>query len=461
MTHFDLYQLLNLEGLFIAYFIVTNMVYLWLGLLSITYMRKYTRERDISEIPPFYSAFTPPVSIIVPAHNEEDTIIASVRALSQLIYPDFEIIVVNDGSTDNTLDVLIQEFSLIPMPDPYNDLLKTQKVNIVYSSLGHYNLRVIDKVNGGKADALNAGLNLCDNELVCCVDADSFLQADSLIRLVQPFIENPDTIACGGSIRVINGCKTGGSALSEVDLPKNPLALLQVVEYLRAFLFGRMGWSPLNALLIISGAFSIFKREAVMAVGGYKTDTVGEDMELVVRLHAHYRLAGIPYSITFIPDPLCWTQVPEDLGTLRNQRTRWQRGLGESLWEHRNLLFHPKMGLVGWVALPFIIELGGYLFITFGFLFDLISRQTFYVFLLVSLGMGFLLSMNALLLEEMSFHLYTRISHMLKLLLAILFENLGYRQLTLVWRTIGFFQWLTRRGNWGQMKRVAMPASPD
>jgi cellulose synthase/poly-beta-1,6-N-acetylglucosamine synthase-like glycosyltransferase len=455
--------LLAVQWFFLLYFILLNGTYLFLNVLSVIYIRKYTSERDIDEIPPFYSAFAPPISIIVPAHNEEKSIVASLRSLFQIIYPDYEIIVVNDGSQDETLQVLIDEFSLIPMPETYTAALKTEKIKTIYSSTGHYNLRVIDKENGGKADSLNAGISISANELVCCVDADSILQPDSLIRAVQPFIEKPETIACGGSIRIVNGCKLSGAYLSKVALPKNNLALTQVVEYLRAFLFGRLGWSPLNAVLIISGAFSVFRKQALLSVGGYRTDTVGEDMELVVRLHHHYRLNRQKYHITFVPDPICWTEVPEDLTTLGNQRARWQRGLGESLWAHRKLFFHPKSGIVGWLAMPFmlffellspLIELAGYVFMFVGFGLGIISPEAFVAFLLIAIGMGLLLSLSALLLEEMSFHMYAKISDIFRLLGAILMENLGFRQLSILWRVRGLFEWLTGKNGWGEMRRT-------
>lgn len=460
--------LIVMQWFFLVYFVLLNGVYLLLNALSVIYIRKYTSERDVNEIPPFYSAFAPPISIIVPAYNEERTIAESVRSLFQIIYPDYEIIVVNDGSRDGTLQAIIDEFRLIPMPDTYTASLKTQKVKNIYTSTGHYNLRVIDKANGGKADSLNAGISISGNELVCCVDADSILQPDSLIRVVQPFIEEPETIACGGTIRIVNGCKLANGYVDKVFLPEHWLAVTQVVEYLRAFLFGRLGWSPLNALLIISGAFSVFRKDAIMAVGGYRTDTVGEDMELVVRLHHYFRTQNKKYKITFVPDPICWTEVPEDLKTLGNQRARWQRGLGESLWYHRKLIFHPKSGLVGWLAIPFmilfellspIIELTGYLFMIIGFGLGVVSIEAFVAFTFLSLGMGFLLSLSALLLEEMSFHMYTRFSDIFRLVGAVLMESVGFRQMTLFWRVRGLIQWVTRKGGWGEMKRAQRPAS--
>jgi cellulose synthase/poly-beta-1,6-N-acetylglucosamine synthase-like glycosyltransferase len=457
--------MLAAQWFFLMYFIGLNLVYIFLNIVSFMFIRRYTQERDLDEIPPFYSSFSPAVSLLVPAYNEETSIVASIYSLFNLIYPDYDIIVINDGSKDKTLNVLIDEFKLISLPDAYTASLQTEKIRAVYISSRYRNLRVIDKVNGGKSDSLNAGITVSSNPLVCCVDADSILQPDSLLRVVQPFIENPLTIAAGGTIRLSNGCVMEDSVMQQIKLPQKTLPLIQIVEYLRAFLFGRLGWSPINSLLIISGAFSVFKRESVIEVGGYRTDTLGEDMELVVRLHRYHRLNKKPYNIAVIPDPICWTEAPEDLKTLRNQRVRWQRGLLESLSMNQDLLFHPRGGFVGWLAFPFMvlfeaisppIELLGYVFMIWGALNGYINWVAFTAFMTIAIGMGLLLSINALLLEEMSFHLYSKYTDILRLLGAILLENLGYRQLTVFWRLQGLCQWLFKtKHRWGEMQRNA------
>jgi len=277
--------LLMIEWFFLLYFVALNGGYLLLNIVAIVYVSRYMQENTLSHLPEIYSGFEPPVSILVPAYNEETTIVASLRSLLQLSYAEFEVIVINDGSKDKTLDVLIEEFSLVPFPEAYQVAIATKPVRAIYHSTAHANLKVIDKENGGKADSLNAGINISRCPLFCCIDADSILQRDSLQRVVRPFLQDPSTVACGGTVRVANGCKVDGGFLVEVGLPRSPLALFQIVEYLRSFLFGRMGWSPLNAMLIISGAFGLFRRQTVIDVGGYLNDTIGEDMELIVRLH--------------------------------------------------------------------------------------------------------------------------------------------------------------------------------
>ncbi|MDB5097188.1 MAG: glycosyl transferase [Cyanobacteria bacterium RYN_339] len=456
---------------FLAYFVGLNGTYLMLNLLSIIDMTKYMQRQDMDALPPVYLGLEPPVSVLAPAHNEERTIVASVSSLLQLKYSDYEILVINDGSTDRTLQILIDAFELEPFPEAYRKRLETQDVRTIYHSVQHPNLRVLDKLNGGKADALNAGINCARYPLYCAVDADSILQRESLERVVQPFLEDPTTVASGGCIRVANGCRVVDGFMTHVGLPWKPLALFQIAEYLRAFLFGRLGWSPLNALLIISGAFGVFNKERVIEAGGYRPGTVGEDMELVVRLHRLLREAGKPYRITFVPDPICWTEVPEDLKTLKSQRVRWQRGLGQSLALNISLMFDRKSGAVGWLAFPFmvifewlgpVVEVAGYFFMLACWLLGLISTDAFKLFLLASVGMGVVLSMMALVLEEMSFHLYSRFSDLAMMFLAVILENFGYRQLISYWRTVALVKMLLGgKAEWGPMERSGSWSSAD
>jgi cellulose synthase/poly-beta-1,6-N-acetylglucosamine synthase-like glycosyltransferase len=453
------------EWLFILYFVLLAASYLLLDAIALVSLSRYLPEHTLDRLPKGYTGFEPGISLLVPAYNEETTIAGSIRSLLQLTYAEYEIIVVNDGSKDHTLDVLMSEFSLIRFSEVYQMQIPTKTIRGVYRSQVYPNLRVVDKENGGKADALNAGINLSKHALFCSLDADSIVQRDSLQRIVQPFLHDPSTVACGGTIRIANGCEVSGGFLVKVGMPKNCLALFQIVEYIRAFFFGRLGWSPLNAMLIISGAFGLFQKDAVMKVGGYRTETIGEDMELVVRLHRLLRESNTPYRITFVPDPICWTEAPEDLRTLRNQRIRWQRGLCESLSINRELLFHPAGGTVGWLAFPFailfeclspVIVVVGYVTIVICFGLGLVSIEAVTAFLLADVGLGMVVSVSALLLEELSFHIYPKASHTLLLFAVAVVENVGYRQLNSFWRLIGFIRWLSgTKASWGEMARVA------
>lgn len=453
------------QWLILFYFIGLNSGYFALNLLAIGPLSRQLGARTLLPLSKLYSGFEPPVSVVAPAYNEEVTIVASVRSLLQLNYPEFEVIVVNDGSKDGTLAALIKEFHLERFPEAYRIRVPVKPVKAVYRSARQPNLRVVDKENGGKADASNAGINAARYSLVCMVDADSVLERNALYSAAQPFLEDPVTIATGGSVRLINGCSVRGGFLDRIGLPRNLLALFQIVEYLRAFLFSRLGWIPMNALPIIPGAFGLFRTERVVEAGGYRTDTLGEDMELTMRLHRLNRLSARPYRIAFVADPVSWTDAPEHLSVLKRQRIRWQRGLGESLMMNAKLLFHRKGGAPGWITFPFmgifewlgpLLEVTGYIIMIAAFVLGVISIEGFLAFLILAVGLGMLLSFSALLLEELSFHVYTRPSDLALLVFVALLENFGYRQLISFWRLIGLMQWMVgHKAAWGEMKRTA------
>jgi cellulose synthase/poly-beta-1,6-N-acetylglucosamine synthase-like glycosyltransferase len=450
------------QWFFLAYFIALQLGFIFLNLLAIGVLRRHMDMTSVDRLSQVFSGLEPPISIVVPAYNEAATIVSSVRSLLQLNYAEYEIVVCNDGSKDDTLEILKREFKLLAYPETREGALPTAPVRGYYRSTVHHNLRVVDKDNGGRADALNACVNISQYPLFCAIDADSILQRDALYLVVQPFVMDPHVVAAGGTIRIANGCQVRDGFLLDVGLPTNPLALFQIIEYLRAFLFGRVGWNRMNALMLISGAFGLIRRSTFIAVGGYRDDTLGEDMELTMRLHLKLREKKQKYRITFVPDPVCWTEVPEDLGTLGRQRARWQRGLSESLWFNRGLL--KSGGMPGWVAYPYavifewiapLIELAGLLFMFAAWWLGILSPAGFLAFLAAAVGMGVLLSVSSLLLEEMSFHVYPKLRHLFILLLVALVENVGFRQLTTIWRIQGLFQWAFRRkAVWGEMKRT-------
>lgn len=451
------------QWVFLVYFIGLSVTYIGLNMLALRELGRDAAMPADLNLPGYGAAMAPGISLIAPAYNEEANIAASVRSMLQLDYPDIEIIVVNDGSRDQTLAVLQREFELQAFPVAYRVSIPVEAVRGIYRSARHPQLLVIDKANGGKADALNAGINAARHDLFCAVDADSVLQRDSLRRIARPFLEDHRVVACGGTIRIANGCVIEQGFLRSVGVPHNLLARIQVTEYLRAFLFGRLGWAPLNALLIISGAFGLFRRSAVVAAGGYRRSTIGEDMELVARMHRLGRETGSDYRIAYVPDPVCWTEAPESLAVLRAQRVRWQRGLLESLWLNRGLLFSRRGGLVGWLAFPVMllfealgpaIELIGLALMAVAAVTGLISPEAFLTFIGLAVALGLMLSASALLMEEMSFHLYPKWSQLLELAGAILIENLGYRQINSWWRLKGTWLWLRGRpAIWGDMQR--------
>jgi len=447
----------------LAYFIVLNAVYLITSLFAFGALRRYARRLkslDLADL--VRGAGAPPITLLAPAYNEEATCVEVVRSLLTLDYPEYEIIVVNDGSTDRTLERLVAEFNLKPTARIATAFLDTQPVRQIYRSRRHANLWIIDKENGGKADALNAGVNFCRTPLFCAMDADSLLEREALVRIVRPFLEDAHTVAAGGILRIANGCVVDHGQVLDVRLPRNLWARFQVLEYLRAFLSGRMGWDALRATLVISGAFGMFRRSTVVDAGGYATDTVGEDMELVVRLHRHCREHGIPYAIHFVPDPVAWTECPETLRQLARQRDRWQRGLFQSLTRHRVMLMNSRYGRAGLLAFPYffflemlgpVVEALGYV----AFAVAVLSGRTDYAyvvaFLMVAIVLGVALSIAAVALEELSFRRYPRLKDLLSLFALALAENLGYRQLTAWWRVKGTWSALRGVEGWGRMAR--------
>ncbi len=408
------------------------------------------------------SDVAPRISLLAPAYNEAATVVHSVRALLTLRYPALEIVLVNDGSADDTLEVLLGEFQLVTLHPAHDRDLDTKPLRALYRSATHPNLIVVDKENGGKADALNAGLEVSTGRLVCAIDADTLVEPDALLRLVRPFLARDDVVAAGGSIRVVNGCEVRAGRVLRPRVPRRPLAGIQTVEYLRAFLFGRLGWNRLGGNLIISGAFGLFRREAVLAVGGYAHDTVGEDMELVAKLRRRGLERGGPQRVDFVPDPVAWTEVPESLRVLGRQRDRWHRGLADVLWRHRRLLANPRYGALGLVVMPYflLIELLAPVVETLGLLAAVLGLATGTLdvtfgalFLSVAYGYGLLLNVATLVLQEVGDRRYRDPADHLLLVAWAVLENVGYRQLTLVWRLRGIVRYLRRRRDWGQMSR--------
>jgi cellulose synthase/poly-beta-1,6-N-acetylglucosamine synthase-like glycosyltransferase len=437
------------EWFFLLYFVLANLGPLALNLLAMPALIRRTAVRPLEDLPPVHSGFEPPVSLLVAAHDEEGTIAGAVRSLLGLDYPQFEVIVVNDGSADGTLAALQEAFALEAFPEAHWRRLDAQPVRTLYHSRSHANLRVVDKEHGGKADALNAGINASRYPLFCAMDPYAVLSRDSLRRVVEPFLDDPATVAAGGTVRIANGCTVSDGQVVRVALPAHPLALLQIVEALRASVFAGLGWATMNAVLVISGAFGVFRKDRVVEAGGYRTGTAGADMELVARLHRVLRAKGERYSVHFVPDPVCWIEAPESLAALKAQRIGWQRGLCEAL--ERNRAIFRGGGTVGWLAYPYfvvfecygpLIELAAYAFMAALWITGQISGTPFVAFLALAFSLGFLLSVSTLLLEELSFHLYPRFSQVGVLVATAIAENLGYRQMVALWRVLGLVQWL-------------------
>jgi cellulose synthase/poly-beta-1,6-N-acetylglucosamine synthase-like glycosyltransferase len=460
--------LVRMEWAILVYFLCVNGWYLVLLASAAIEMRSHLAQvRGESRWRVLGSPVAPTISMLAPAYNEAATVVESVIGLLALHYPSLEVVVVNDGSKDATLDVLREHFGLVPVHPIYRRSIPCKPVRGLYRSREFPRLLVVDKENGGKADALNAGLNVGTGDLVCAIDADTLIEPDALQRLVRPFLHSSDVVAAGGTIRIANASVVSGGRVVRTRVPRTPIAGMQVVEYLRAFLFGRLGWNRLGGNLIISGAFGLFRRDAVLRSGGYLHDTVGEDMELVLRLRRLGYEQGGPRRIDFVPDPVAWTEAPETLRVLGRQRDRWHRGLADVLWRHRRLMLNPRYGVLGTVVYPYfvlvellapVVEALGLVGLVAGLLLGAVNIPFALLFLLAAYGLGATLTALTLALEEVSYHRYERMGDRLLLVVWALVENLGYRQLTVWWRLSGLWKYLRGRTEWGVMERRGFQA---
>jgi cellulose synthase/poly-beta-1,6-N-acetylglucosamine synthase-like glycosyltransferase len=414
------------------------------------------------------SDVAPVITILAPAHNEQATVAESVRSLLTLRYPSLEVVVVNDGSGDGTLAALEREFDLVAVhAAPIRRRIDTRPIRALYRSRRTPSLVVVDKENGGKADALNAGLEVATGELACAIDADTIVEPDALQRMIRPFLLDDEVIAAGGTLRVVNGTEVHSGRVTHERAPRRFLPGVQAVEYLRAFLAGRVGWNRMGGNLIISGAFGLFRREPMIEAGGYRHDTVGEDMELVVRMRRLAREQGRPDRIVFVPDPVAWTEVPSRLRVLGRQRDRWHRGLADVVGRHRALLLNPRYGALGLVVMPYfvlvellapVVELVGIVVVLIGLPLGAVNVPFALAFLVVAYGLGLLLTTLTLALEEWTFGGYGGLRDRLTLLGFGMLESLGYRQLTAFWRVRGLVRHWRGHADWGAMEREGFRA---
>lgn len=404
----------------------------------------------------------PPVSIIVPAFNESDFIADAVASFLAQDYGTFEVIVSDDGSTDDTFDVLAEAYDLVEIERETDQAFSHAPIRSIHVSRKIPQLTVIRKENGGRADAMNAGLAVAHAPLFCAVDADSVLEPDALHRSVQPFLEDPDrVIGVGGGIRVANGTLIQYGRLFGARLPRRLLPLIQSLEYFRSFLMARLSWSRFNVVLVVSGAFGVFSRRAVRGVNGYTSNSAGEDMDLVFKLHRHMRKTGQDYEIVYLAEPACWTEVPETLSEFASQRIRWQRGAVEVFAANVGMLLRPRYARVAWFGLLHtfmldivspVVEVLGYLMIPILLILGLVNEPYALALVAVVFGYGFFISILALLMEELELQRVPTIGGLIALAFVAVIENVGYRQINNVFRVIGTFKYLTGVRGWSNSR---------
>ena len=458
------------QGLF-YYYLAANLVYLALLMIAVVSSNSHQRRLASLRIERIKaSALTPPISVIVPAHNEQQCIVSSVLSILRLDYPNLEVVIVNDGSTDRTLDELISHFDLRRANVLYVPSVPCAPTRGIYLSQSYPRLIVVDKEPGGnKADANNAGINAATSPYVCILDADAVLERDALLRMMVVILSDPERVgAAGGIVRAVNGSLVREGELRDVRLPRRPVEIIQVVEYLRAFLLGREAWARLRMLPNISGAFGVFRRDLLIRVGGYRSRAVAEDFDLVTRLHRFFREQHMDYRIEFVPDPVCWTEVPSDLRSLARQRARWQKGLFDVLQRNADMLFRSPYGRVGSFSLPYqwifelfapVFELLGLTAIVLAAFFGVLNHTLFIPILIYGYAFATLISIGAVMLEEITFRRYNRARDMVVLILYCFLEHFPYRQLHLIWRLQGIWQYLRGDLHWKPLKRVGFSSS--
>jgi len=451
------------DYLIIVYVVMIGLFNIMQMLMALVHSVMYIKKAKFSDIRLYEESDNMvPISILVPAHNEDKTVVETIKSLLALEFSTYEIIIINDGSTDTTLQSIIEAFELNEITFPAKISIETKPVRGVYYNPEYPKIWLIDKENGGKADALNAGINIAHYPYFVSLDADSLLNSDSLVRIALAFMENRYTVAVGGIIRVANGSEIKNGKVIKLNLPKNRFAMFQIVEYMRAFLVGRVGWSILNTILIISGAFGAFKKDVAIKVGGYTTNTVGEDMDIVIKLHKYMSEKKYKYKITFLPDPICWTQVPESFRDLYRQRRRWQIGLMDALKRNKVMMLNFKYGISGMLAMPYfflfelaapMIEAIGWIVIPLSYFLGILSFKFFVTYFLAATVFGVILSIGSLIIEEFTLNKYTKLRDFFRLCLYSVIENFSYRQLTVMFRVIGILGFKKYQHSWDSLKR--------
>ena len=417
-----------------------------------------------------YGDLALPVSVIAPAFNEELSIVNSVKALLALEYPYHEVIVVNDGSKDDTLGTLIRDFDMEACNRTQIATLQKTAILGTWRSRRYPNLLVIDKENGRKADAANAGIGFARTPLVCVIDADSMIESDGLLRVAEPFMhDNGQLMAVGGTIRFANGCEIEGGSIRKIGVAKALVPRFQIVEYLRAFLSCRVANAHTNTLMLISGAFGMFRRDVLIEIGGYRHDTVGEDLELVVRIHRYMREQRRKYAIKFVPDVVCWTEAPANLAGLKGQRARWQQGALETLQRHRKMIFNPRYGRIGMIGMPQLIledvigppsEIIGYFVVPAAILLGVLDPMMALAFLGLTVLFGTGLSLGSLALEEVQLRRTPNARDLSRIGEAALIENFGFRQVNLLYRLRGIRSFFRSDTRWEGVPRTGF-GKPD
>lgn len=449
----------NIAYFFIGYFWTINSFYAFLIVLAAFLIIRRFQETEVEDPDLFlYSENVLSISVIIPVFNQEKIILSAIEGTIHLDYPAKEVLIVNDGSTDKTLETILNNYDFAPaLIEKKEQMIPTAKIKKIYRSKKYPFLLVIDKEHSGRGDTVNAGINIASSRLFLAMDSDTVLDQKALLKMVRPFFSDPDTVAQGGTLRLLNGCKVENGRIKTVMLPIKFFPTIQATEYLRAFLYGRLGWNKLGGTLIISGAFGLFKRKEVLECGGYDITSIGEDLDLTIRLIRNQRKKGKKSGVMFVPDPIAWTFVPETYKSLARQRKRWHFGLIEVMRKNKDMFFNPKFGMTGIIGYPYLffgelieplVEFAGLIFIFTGIYFRVFPWEVAIYFLIVTIGISLFLSLMSIVLEIVSFRVYRTPQQILRLMFYAIFENLGFRQLYILWRIQGFWKYFRKDKSW-------------
>lgn len=415
------------------------------------------------------SPFVPGISVVAPAYNEEKTIVDNVRSLLKMDYPNFDVCIVNDGSKDRTLELLIETFEMVEVPFEYVEHVHSAPFKRLFKSINpaYARLMVVDKVNGGtKADAVNAGLNVISNPYFINTDVDCILSRDAMYQCIFPIIQDRHIIAVSGTMSMSNGASMSNGEIIDLRPSSRPIPLFQDLEYKRSFLVGKMGWSLINAMNNVSGGYGLFSTEVVVNAGGYSSTSFAEDMDMLTRMIAYCCDFNRPYRVVQIPHNCCWTEGPSNIKMLYRQRTRWGRGLIQLMWEHRRLLFNRKYKRLGLISMPYtflfeflapIIEIVGFGMMVYLAFTGGISWFSFFVTFLAIYVFSYMLSTFVVFYDYILGGSYTSRMSYLKLLLAAAFEPIIYHPLIVISSLVGYFRYITRqKAVWVSMERTGM-----
>jgi cellulose synthase/poly-beta-1,6-N-acetylglucosamine synthase-like glycosyltransferase len=457
------------ENSIFIYGIILLVTYTLLAIFSMIAVHAYARKEKFNQGNILQgSPLAPGITVLAPAFNEGPTIIFNVRSLLTLNYPKYEIIIINDGSTDNSLEQMIDEFELVAVDFAYNAKIRTHPVKKIYKSTNpaYARLLVIDKVNGkSKADAVNAGINASSYNYFVCTDVDCILDKNTLLELIKPVLQEGKkrVIATGATLRIANSCEFDQGVMIRMRPPKELLPRFQEVEYIRAFVLGKMGWSLLNCVPNVSGGLGLFDKEIAIRSGGYDHSSFGEDMELMTRMCRYAHDNKIDYAIRYIPKTLCWTEAPVSVNIFNRQRTRWARGLAQLMHAHSGMFMNPRYGKMGLIIFPYnfffellapVIEITGIVYYIVMTCLGLINWPTALMLLLFVYTYSVMITTIAILWDQLAFRYYSTWKEVAYLCLTPFMEFIFYHPLIVIFALRGYFYFLTgRKSTWGNMQR--------